>query len=89
MAHSTLLKLACVLLACIVVAAPAARATVTCGQVSSALAPCISLCEERHRARASLLLQWDQVAQLGSSDHAGPPSHLQVLEIGLGKHLWP
>ncbi|KAI6698670.1 hypothetical protein NL676_018789 [Syzygium grande] len=41
MAHSTLLKLACVLLACLVVAAAAARATVTCGQVSSALASCI------------------------------------------------
>ncbi|XP_030519854.1 non-specific lipid-transfer protein 1-like [Rhodamnia argentea] len=41
MARSALLKLACVLLACMVAAAPAARAAVTCGQVTGAMTPCI------------------------------------------------
>ncbi|KAL3715286.1 hypothetical protein ACJRO7_007079 [Eucalyptus globulus] len=41
MASSGLSKLACVALLCMVAAASVAEAAVTCGQVASALAPCI------------------------------------------------
>ncbi|XP_039009422.1 non-specific lipid-transfer protein-like [Hibiscus syriacus] len=41
MASSTSLKLACVLALCLVVGAPLAQGAISCGQVSSSLAPCI------------------------------------------------
>ncbi|KNA03967.1 hypothetical protein SOVF_204070 [Spinacia oleracea] len=41
MASSAVIKLACAVLLCIVVAAPYAEAGITCGMVSSKLAPCI------------------------------------------------
>nr|KJB71503.1 hypothetical protein B456_011G128100 [Gossypium raimondii] len=41
MASSMSLKLACVAVLCMVVGAPLAQGAVTCGQVTSSLAPCI------------------------------------------------
>ncbi|KAL4386602.1 hypothetical protein GQ457_09G012740 [Hibiscus cannabinus] len=41
MASSMSLKLACVVVLCMVVGAPLAQGAITCGQVSSALVPCI------------------------------------------------
>ncbi|XWS13056.1 hypothetical protein CRYUN_Cryun36dG0004600 [Craigia yunnanensis] len=41
MASSMTLKLACVVVLCLVVGAPLAQGTITCGQVTSNLAPCI------------------------------------------------
>ncbi|KAE8680538.1 Non-specific lipid-transfer protein [Hibiscus syriacus] len=41
MASSMSLKLACVLVLCLAVAAPQAQGTITCGQVVSSLAHCI------------------------------------------------
>ncbi|XP_021766637.1 non-specific lipid-transfer protein-like [Chenopodium quinoa] len=41
MTNSTVVKLACALVMCIVVAAPLAEAAVTCGLVSSKVAQCI------------------------------------------------
>nr|KJB71511.1 hypothetical protein B456_011G128200 [Gossypium raimondii] len=42
MASSMSLKLACVVVLCMVVGAPLAQGTVTCGQVTGSLAPCIN-----------------------------------------------
>ncbi|KAL4291280.1 hypothetical protein GQ457_14G001920 [Hibiscus cannabinus] len=42
MASSMSLKLACVVVLCLVVGAPLAQGTITCGQVTSSLAPCIT-----------------------------------------------
>ncbi|MBA0779783.1 hypothetical protein Gotri_003989, partial [Gossypium trilobum] len=42
MASSMSLKLACVVVLCMVVGAPLAQGAVTCGQVASSLAPCIA-----------------------------------------------
>ncbi|XP_021723220.1 non-specific lipid-transfer protein-like [Chenopodium quinoa] len=42
MASSAIVKLACALVMCIVVAAPLAEAAITCGMVSGKVAPCIS-----------------------------------------------
>ncbi|KAK8519398.1 hypothetical protein V6N13_133322 [Hibiscus sabdariffa] len=41
MASSMSLKLACVVVLCLVVGAPLAQGTITCGRVTSSLAPCI------------------------------------------------
>ncbi|XVE84342.1 hypothetical protein DITRI_Ditri17bG0004900 [Diplodiscus trichospermus] len=41
MASSMTLKLACVMVLCLVVGAPLAQGAITCGQVTSSLAPCI------------------------------------------------
>ncbi|XP_021290753.1 non-specific lipid-transfer protein-like [Herrania umbratica] len=42
MATTMSLKLACVVVLCLVVGAPLAQGAITCGQVSSRLAPCIA-----------------------------------------------
>ncbi|XP_022722382.1 non-specific lipid-transfer protein 1-like [Durio zibethinus] len=42
MASSMILKLACLVVLCLVVGAPLTQGAVTCGQVTSALSPCIS-----------------------------------------------
>ncbi|KAK8558276.1 hypothetical protein V6N13_038749 [Hibiscus sabdariffa] len=42
MASSMSLKLACVVVLCLVVGAPLAQAAITCGQVASSVAPCIA-----------------------------------------------
>ncbi|MBA0628501.1 hypothetical protein Godav_023219, partial [Gossypium davidsonii] len=42
MASSMSLKFACVVVLCMVVGAPLAQGAITCGQVTSSLAPCIS-----------------------------------------------
>ncbi|KAK5793395.1 hypothetical protein PVK06_034539 [Gossypium arboreum] len=42
MASSMSLKLACVVVLCMVVGAPLAQGAVTCGQVTNSLAPCIN-----------------------------------------------
>ncbi|XP_042503632.1 non-specific lipid-transfer protein 1-like isoform X2 [Macadamia integrifolia] len=42
MANSGVMKLVCLVLACMVVAAPLAEAAITCGQVVSKLAPCLT-----------------------------------------------
>ena len=42
MASSMSLKLACVVVLCLVVGAPLAQGGITCGQVTSTLAPCIA-----------------------------------------------
>ncbi|XWS09500.1 hypothetical protein CRYUN_Cryun40dG0089900 [Craigia yunnanensis] len=41
MASSMTFKLACVVVLCLVVGAPLAQGAITCGQVTSALSPCI------------------------------------------------
>ncbi|KAK8619359.1 hypothetical protein V6N13_133321 [Hibiscus sabdariffa] len=41
MASSMSLKLACVVVLCLVVGAPLAQGAITCGQVASSVAPCI------------------------------------------------
>ncbi|XVE80754.1 hypothetical protein DITRI_Ditri15bG0005700 [Diplodiscus trichospermus] len=41
MASSITLKLACAVVLCLVVGAPLAQGAITCGQVTSSLAPCI------------------------------------------------
>ncbi|XP_022760950.1 non-specific lipid-transfer protein-like [Durio zibethinus] len=42
MATSMSLKLACVVVLCLVMGAPLAQGAITCGQVTTSLAPCIS-----------------------------------------------